>query len=62
MDLQPPEALHGPTVTLRRYRLDDAPAIRDAIASEAARLLTNAALSIPAITRVEIHCDAEAPV
>jgi RimJ/RimL family protein N-acetyltransferase len=139
MDLQPPEALHGPTVTLRRYRLDDAPAVRDAIAasldtlrrwmpwaqtpptelsvlafllpavehfggaaaadyaiilrdaeqyvggcgmmprvgpaaveigywvhaaylrrgiaSESARLLTNAALALPDITRVEIHCD-----
>lgn len=27
------------------------------IASEAARLLTNAALHIPGITSVEIHCD-----
>jgi hypothetical protein len=33
MDLQPPEASHGRTVTLRRYRPDDAPAIRDAIAA-----------------------------
>jgi RimJ/RimL family protein N-acetyltransferase len=139
MDLNPPETLHGPTATLRRYRLDDAAAIREAIeasletlrpwmpwaqapptdasvmaflgpaaehfggaasadyaiilrdaeqyiggcgmmprvgpaaveigywvhsafrrrgiASEAARLLTNAALEIPGITSVEIHCD-----
>lgn len=139
MDLNPPEILHGPTVTLRRYRLDDAGAIREAIAasletlrpwmpwaqgpptqasvmaflgpaaehfgggvaadyaiilreaeqyvggcgmmprvgpaaveigywvhtaylrrgiaSEATRLLTNAALEIPGITSVEIHCD-----
>jgi RimJ/RimL family protein N-acetyltransferase len=139
MDLRPPEVLHGPTVTLRRYRVDDASAIRDAIAcslevlrpwmpwaqappteesvmaflgpavaqfggaaaadyaiilrdaeqyvggcgmmprvgpaaveigywvhaaflrrgiaSESARLLTNAALAIPGIRSVEIHCD-----
>lgn len=139
MDLQPPEALHGPTVTLRRYRLSDAAAVREAIdaslttlrpwmpwaqpapteesvlaflvpaverfggtvaadyaiilrdaeqyiggcgmmprvgpgsveigywvhagflrrgiAAEAARLLTNAALALPGITSVEIHCD-----
>jgi RimJ/RimL family protein N-acetyltransferase len=139
MDLQPPEALHGPRITLRRYRMSDAAAIRDAIAlslenlrpwmpwaqsppteesvlaflvpaaerfggtaaadyamilrdaeqyvggcgmmprigpgaveigywvhaaflrrgiaTEASRLLTNAALALPGITRVEIHCD-----
>lgn len=139
MDLRPPEALHGPMVTLRRFRLDDAPAVRVAIASsfetlrqwmpwaqvppteesvlaflvpaaeqfggtsaadfaiilreagqyvgscgmmprigpgaveigywvhtafhrrgiasEAARLVTNAALAVPGITSVEIHCD-----
>ncbi len=139
MDLRPPEALHGPRVTLRRFRLDDAQALRAAIAAsfetlrpwmpwaqapptddsvlaflepaagqfggpspanyaiilreaeqlvgacgmlprigpgavelgywvhaaflrrgiaaEAARLLTNAALALPDIARVEIHCD-----
>ncbi len=31
--------------------------LRRGIASEAARLLTNAALAIPGITSVEIHCD-----